>query len=189
MQPVCLFGHFTYFNGSRCPRYRNERRCHVTFTRVLPPIAPFALLSPPLLPRYIDKLSPCLFSVSFINLLYLLLSSFILSLPFCTDPFLFQVLPPSVYFFFHIALYSLLSPFPSLCYKQSFLLQLQITCLLLQPISPRAMDHCEVTRYPGLCCSASASGRAEFSRPSPSLPGPCREYGSCHTLPLLPNDV
>lgn len=99
MQPVCLFGHFTYFNGSRCPRYRNERRCHVTFTRVRPPIAPFALLSPPLLPRYIDKLSPCLFSVSFINLLYLLLSSFILSLPFCTDPFLFQVLPPSVYFF------------------------------------------------------------------------------------------
>lgn len=76
-----------------------------------PPVSPAAL--PPLTPRYIDMISLCLFSVAFINPLYLLLSAFILPLPFCIDLFLSQLVSPSVYFL-HFALYSLLFPFPSL---------------------------------------------------------------------------
>lgn len=124
-QPVCLSGHFTYFTSGRRPRCRNEWRCRGSFPRVPPPVSPSALPSSHTAIYWHDSL--CLFSVAFINLLYLLLSALILSLPFCIDLFLFQVVSPSVYFL-HFVLYSLLLPFPSLCYKQSFL-QLQITCL------------------------------------------------------------
>lgn len=140
VQPVCLFGHFTYFNGSQHPRYRNEWRCHVTFTRVLPPTSPFALLSPPLILRYIDRISLCLFQ-SFINLLYLLLSPFILSLPFCTDVFPFQVLSLSVF-----------SPFCPLFPSFS------IPIPLLQTVLPPATNYVSASATHFSACNGSLRG-------------------------------